>query len=120
MKEIFESWLGQISGEVGLLACGVRLPDGSFLTQSFSYDFPADQWDVVWKKLDETAHTFSLRHLPVARQCWKFERHHLYWAMRPDGLAFGLLATQDALQVNGDYIQSLFEEFMVWDAQAAA
>jgi hypothetical protein len=120
MKAVFESWLSQISPEVGIIACGVRLPDGSFVTHSFSYDFPEDQWQAVWQKLDETVQTFSVRHLPVARQCWTFERHYLLWIMRQDGLALGILTTQESAEAHEQYYQSLLEAFLSWTNQAAA
>lgn len=120
MKAVFESWLQQISPEVGIVACGVRLPDGTFVTHSFSYDFPADQWESVWRKLDETVQTFSLRHLPMARQCWTFQRHHLLWVMRQDGLALGFLVTQEEAEAHESYFQSLVEAFLRWQTQAAA
>jgi hypothetical protein len=120
MKQIFESWLDQISADVGILACAVQFPDTGFITQSFAFDFSADQWDAIWKQLDETAQTLSHRQLLVTWQCWQFEQHYLQWIVRPDGLALGLLASLEAAQPHTEYIQSLLNEFLTWESQKAA
>lgn len=116
MKELFESWLSQIADDVGILACGIRFPDSTFMTQSFAFDFAADQWDAIWKQLDETVQTLRHRRLPGAWQCWQFERHYLQWITRPDGLALGLLASLETAQPHTEYIQSLIEQFIAWEA----
>ena len=120
MKEIFESWLDQISDDVGILACGIRFPDAAIITQSFAFDFSADQWDAIWKQLDETVQTLSHRRLSVTWQCWQFERHYLQWIARPDGLSLGLLASLEGAEPHTEYIQSLLEQFLAWDHQQAA
>ena len=86
-----QSWLQGISADSGVLACGLRHPHGQCISRSFTPNFPEAKLDEIWNQLSEAVKMFQLRRITVERLCWKFDRYHLWFALRPDGLGLGLV-----------------------------
>lgn len=114
-----QSWLHQIASRTGVLACGIRHPRGHCVSQSRSSHLPSAKLDDLWNQLSEAIKTFQLRRIAVERLCWKFEHCHLCYALRPDGIAFGVILKPPAGHSQAQF-HRLIREFLDQDWRLAA
>jgi hypothetical protein len=113
------TWLNRISADSGLLACGVRLPQGSCVNQSFTPSFPSEKLDDVWGQLSEAVNAFRLRRIALNRLCWKYDRVHVWFVVRPDGLGLGLVF-KPAVAGNRAQVEVILQDFPHQDWRLAA
>jgi hypothetical protein len=102
MNDTLNQWFASRTSEPGLLSFGVRLPDGNCASQSFSNDYPCDQFDETLRSLAETLPLFSQNGFVPRWLTWTFEQGQMRVALRPDGLLLCL-----AIQPNSPAAQNL-------------
>jgi hypothetical protein len=110
MNQMITEWFANCAIAPGILGCGVRLPDGSCVTRSFSDGFPRERLDQVLQTLGGSWSSFIAHGLAPRWVTWTFEQGQLRAALRPDGLLLGL-----AIQSNSpaaEKMDLLTEEFL--------
>jgi hypothetical protein len=110
MNQMIIEWFASCALAPGILGCGVRLPDGTCVSQSFSDDCPRERLDQALQTFGESFSTFTVHGLEPRWLTWTFERGQLRVARRPDGLLLGL-----AIQPNSPAAENmdlLTEEFL--------
>ena len=96
MKESFQHWLTENSLVPGVLACGVRFPDRSCLSQSHTELLPNERLDQIWQRLSETVTFLNSQRLAPTQLSWTFSESQIHLALRPDGISLGLITAPEA------------------------
>ncbi len=110
MNHVINQWFASCALAPGILGCGVRLPDGTCVSQSFHDSCPRERLDQTLQNLADSFDSFSAYGLAPRWLTWTFEHGQLRVARRPDGLLLGL-----ALQPNSPAAENLdlrTEEFL--------
>jgi len=110
MNNIISQWFASCALAPGILGCGVRLPDGTCVSQSFSDNCPRELLDQALQNLGDSLSAISIHGLAPRWLTWTFEQGQLRVAGRPDGLLLGL-----AIQPNSpaaENLDLLTEEFL--------
>jgi hypothetical protein len=111
MKEFVNRWLSQTMAVPGILACGIRFPDNTYLTQSFSQTFPAEALDNAWRCASDTFQVLKINFFPHERVRWVYQAAFLYCARRQDGICLGIFTAKEPLAFDPDEIERLIAEF---------
>lgn len=120
MKQTVQTWLSQLPGQAGILACAVRFPAQDGLVEYTLEGFREGQLESVRETMMETLHAFTSRQWNARHLCWRFEGHCLELALRADGLAFIALYTLEPSQQKPTLLKSILEEFHNFDVRLAA
>src|SRR6266496_4333629 len=64
MKDILQQWLAQRTQVSGVLACGIRFPDKTSLTQSWSKEFPVESLENAWRCVSDTFQVLKINFFP--------------------------------------------------------
>ncbi len=110
MNQMITQWFASCALAPGILGCGIRLTDGTCVSQSFSGICPRERLDQALQTLDESLAAFTTHGLAPRWLTWTFDLGQLRVALRPDGLLLGL-----AIQPNSpaaEKIDLLTEEFL--------
>jgi hypothetical protein len=119
MKDLVKAWIIESPRVVGVLACGVGLPDKTTLTETYSRDFPAAALDNVWRCVADACQVLLLHRLPAARMRWVYENGLLHCVRRSDGLLLGLLTRRSPVEVDAAGLEQLIESFKALRAPPA-
>lgn len=111
MKEAVRSWMAHNPRVPGLLAYGVRFPDKSSLSESYSPDFPLEAMENAWRCIADTYQVLTLHRLPVARMNWVYERSLLTCVRRNDGIILGLFLAARERSRDTNNLERLVAEF---------
>ena len=96
MKDRVQQWLIDRASPPGMLACGLRRPNGKFICRSVEAAYPATQMEKILGQFD------SLRAAVVSdnispRWCtWAFEHGQIRFVERPDGWLLGLVVRTES------------------------
>ncbi len=113
MNAMINQWFASCALAPGILGCGVRLPDGASVSQSFNEHCPRERLDQALQCLGDSLPSFFTHGLAPRWLTWTFEQGQLRVALRPDGLLLGL-----AVQPNSpaaENLDLLTEEFLALD-----
>ena len=116
MNNLINQWFASCALAPGILGCGVRMPDGSCVSQSFHDGCPNERLDQALHSLGDSFRSFSVYGLAPRWVTWTFEQGQLRVAQRPDGLLLGL-----AIQPNSpaaENLDLLTEEFLALNLAA--
>lgn len=93
----------------GMLGCGMRLPDSTCLSYSFSELYPSEYLDRILDQLAGTMTLLADHGLAPHRLVWTFEQGQFFLITRPDGalLALATLPNTEA----AENVDQLAEEF---------
>jgi hypothetical protein len=91
----FQAWLDKTAHYSGVLACGVRLANQSFLAKSYHESFPEARLGELLQCVSEMAYTLRNSRLGSARLRWVFENGQVHSARRPDGVLAVLAGSKD-------------------------
>ena len=119
MKEVIDQWLRERVQLVGGLACGVRFPDKSSLTQSWSSDFPIKALDNAWRCASDAFQVLKINFFPHEYVRWAYENAFLYCARRDDGICLGIFISKDLHAFNSEEVEQLLAEFRLLNAAPA-
>jgi len=111
MKESLGQWLSQRTRLRGVLACGVRFPDKTSLTQSWSPEFTESSLENAWRCASDAFQVLRGNSFPNERVRWIYEKAILYCARREDGICLGIFTTKDKGTVDAAEIEQLIAEF---------
>lgn len=111
MKEVVEEWLGRQAQVVGVLACGVRLPDEAFLMQTPAAGYPRESLENALRCVADTFEVLKLNEFPHQQLRWVFQNALLYCVGRGDGAYLGILTGRDPGQVDLPGIERMVQEF---------
>lgn len=113
MKDFLNQWLGRHARLRGVLACGVRFPDRTSLTQSWSPEFPEPSLDNAWRCASDAFQVLKVNFFPNERVRWVYEKAYLHCARRDDGICLGIFIAKDREAVDAVEIERLIAEFRV-------
>lgn len=111
MKESLSQWLSRRTRLRGVLACGVRLPDKTSLTQSWSPEFTASSLENAWRCASDAFQVLRVNSFPNERVRWVYEQALLYCARREDGTCLGIFTAKEREAVDAAEIERLMAEF---------
>jgi hypothetical protein len=111
MKEFLSQWLNQRARLRGVLACGVRFPDKTSVTQSWSPEFPSPSLDNAWRCASDAFQVLKINFFPNERARWVYEKAFLDCARREDGICLGIFTTKERGAVDTAEIERLIAEF---------
>ncbi len=111
MNEFLSQWLHQRARLPGVLACGVRFPDKTSLTQSWSPEFSAPSLNNAWRCASDAFQVLRVNFFPDERVRWVYERALLLCTRREDGICLGIFTAKDPGAVDAAEIERLIAEF---------
>ena len=111
MNEIINRWIERIPPVSGVLACGVRHPDNTSASRSWSDELAAEALDNAWRGAADVFHVLKLNRLPFERMRWVYEQALLYCEQNEDGACFVLFTARDPQRVDHEGIARLLREF---------
>ena len=115
MKETLHQWLARRTQLPGVLACGVRYPDKTSFTQTWSADFPAQALDNALRCMSDAFQVLKINFFPHERARWVYEHAFLYCARRDDGICLGIFTAKDPQAFDAAAVEYLVEEFHLLD-----
>lgn len=111
MKEAIDQWLAQMTPVSGVLACGVRYPDQTSTTKSWSEHYPEATLESAWRSAVDAFQVLKLNRLPSERMRWVYERALLYCERRKDGVCLTFFTHRDPAAVDLEGVVRLIQEF---------
>ena len=111
MKEAVHQWLEEMTPVSGVLACGVRYPDQTSATKSWSDRYPEAALDGAWRSVADAFQVLKLNRLPGERMRWVYERALLYCERRKDGACLAFFTHRDPEAVDLEGVVRLIQEF---------
>ena len=118
MKESLRQWLNRRARMRGVLACGVRFPDKTSVTQSWSPEFAAPSLENAWRCASDAFQVLRVNFFPNERVRWVYEKALLHCACREDGICLGIFTAKDGGGVDAAEIERLLVEFCALRAGA--
>lgn len=119
MKVVIRQWLSQRTQVPGVLACGVRFPDKTACTQTWSPDFPAASLDNAWRCVSDAFQVIKHDFFPNQRVRWVYENALLFCTCRDDGIGLGIFTAKDAQSFDANEVEQLIAEFTALGPAAA-
>jgi hypothetical protein len=111
MSDSLIQWLHQRSRAPGVLACGLRFPDKTTASCSYSPSFPTECLDRTWRYVGDMFEVASLHGFAHQRARWLYERAGLNCVLRPDRVFFGAFIGLDLKPEEAEVVAELFAEF---------
>ena len=111
MKELLNDWLNRRARLRGVLACGVRFPDKTSLTQSWSPEFSVPSLDNAWRCASDAFQVLKVNFFPNERVRWVYEKAFLHCSRRADGICLGIFTAKDPGAFDAAEIEQLIAEF---------
>jgi len=111
MNESLSQWLARRARLRGVFACGVRLPDKTSLTQSWSPEFAVQSLENAWRCASDAFQVLKVNFFPNDRVLWVYEKAFLHCARRADGMCLGIFTAKERGAVDAGEIEQLIDEF---------
>jgi len=111
MKDILQRWLAERTQVTGVLACGVRFPDKTSLTQTWSKEFPPESLENAWRCVSDTFQVLKINFFPNEQIRWVYENAYLYCGRRYDGVCLAIFTSKDPGVFDPETIENLMTEF---------
>jgi hypothetical protein len=118
MKEFISQWLSRRARLPGVLACGVRFPDKTTLSQSWSPEFTGPSLDNALRCASDAFQVLKANVFPNERVSWVYEKVLLHCACREDEICLGIFTANDPGAVDAAEIERLIAEFRALRANA--
>lgn len=109
MREKFNAWLGGAAAMPAVVAAAVRLSERACLSRSANDLYPLDRFSLACQLVAEAVALLNSRPGPPLHLVLRFQEGELHFALRPDGIALGLLTKLNASE--SPTIQKLITEF---------
>lgn len=110
MKISAQQWLTDRALLPGILACGLRSPQGNLVCNSPGELFPADQVEQLLGHYDTLRAGLFSDKLAPRWSTWTFEQGQIRFVARPDGWLLGLIVHSETDIRSA--LDSLSEEFL--------
>jgi hypothetical protein len=111
MNETVNRWLEEMAPVAGVLACGVRHPDQTSVTRSWSAHYSEAALENAWRCVADAFQVLKLNRLPGERMRWVYAQALLYCERRKDGVCFAFFTARDPQEVDLPGVVRLIEEF---------
>lgn len=109
MNDTVQSWMERAGQNTGVLACGARLSDRSFVARSFSAQISEEQVAQAIRSLSDAAYALQQNRIAADRLRWTFENAQIRCISRPGGVLAALLLTPES--ANLPEIEQLLADF---------
>jgi hypothetical protein len=96
MKNFAEQWLAGRASPPGMLACGVRRPDGKLVCRDLDEICPPGTMEKILGQFDGLRVALFSGWLAPRWCTWVFEQGHVRYVARPDGWLLGLIARSES------------------------
>jgi hypothetical protein len=111
MKSILQQWLAERTQVPGVIACGIRFPDKTSLTQSWSKEFQIESLENAWRCVSDTFQVLKINFFPNEKIRWVYENAFLYCGRRYDGICLAIFTSKDPQVFDPEIIEKLMTEF---------
>jgi hypothetical protein len=111
MKGNFKTWFAGLPAVPGMLACGVRRPDGKCIGHGDGKNYPAEKIEKLLRQFVELHEPLAAAELSPRWTTWAFEYGHLRFVSRPDKWLLMLLVTPETEAMRE--LDALSEDFLV-------
>jgi hypothetical protein len=115
MKADFKTWFAALPAVPGMLACGVRQPNGKCAGYGDEKIYPAEKIEKLLKQFAELHGPLAAAELSPRWTTWAFEYGHLRFVARPDRRLLMLLVSPDTEAVCE--LDRIAEEFLAGTAK---
>jgi hypothetical protein len=112
MKATLNLWLSQNLRVHGVLAGGIRYPDGAAFSQTFSSAYPQGACDNALRLLGDLFRLFQSNRLPCETTRLTFQNGVLHAVRRPDGACLGVFTLHDPNDYDETELNRLLETFL--------
>lgn len=112
MSAAAESWLQKAAARRGVLACGVRLADRSFLVRTNREELSNVRIEQALKKLFDVVQLIQQNQLSTDRLFWTFESGQILFTARPGGAVAALFVNKDLANTNE--MENLLADFAAY------
>jgi len=96
MKNSAQQWLTGRASPPGMLACGLRGPDGKIESHSLEEICPTTALGKILSQFDGLSATLLSDQFAPRWSTWAFEQGHIRFVVRPDGWLLGLVVRADS------------------------
>jgi hypothetical protein len=110
MKKSCEEFLAARLPLPGLAACGVRLPDGMLIHQTFTRWLMPNQIRQATAHLAQTSENLRHHQIEPLRMAWVFEHLRVHLRMRPDKACLALFV-ENRPELEARSFESVLEAF---------
>jgi hypothetical protein len=109
MKNDFKSWFASLPAVPGVIACGVRQPNGKWGGFSDEKNFPAEKIGNLLQQFAELHEPLAPAELPARWTTWVFEYGQLRFVPRPDQWLLLLVVSPETEAAQGlDHLSEIF------------
>jgi hypothetical protein len=96
VKNLAEQWLAGRASPPGMLACGVRRPDGKLVCRSLEEICPPGTMEKILGQFDALRAALFSDQLAPRWSTWVFDQGQIRLVPRPDGWLLGLIARSES------------------------
>ena len=96
MKDDFQTWFAGLRAVPGVLACGIRRPNGKCTSHGSGINHPAEKIDKLLRLFADLHEPLTASEFSPRWTTWAFEYGHLRFVSRPDKWLLLLLASPDS------------------------
>jgi hypothetical protein len=110
MKKPVQQWLTNRASPPGMLACGLRRPNGELICHSREDTCPTEKMEAILRQFESLRTTLGSDLLAPRWWTWTFEQGQIRFVARPDGWLLGLVVRFDSEAM--PQLDSLSNEFL--------
>lgn len=96
MKTPALQWLTERASPAGMLACGLRRPDGKYVCRSGEESCPAARLERILGQYDGLRASVFTDKISPRWSTWAFEQGQIRFVERPDGWLLGLIVRTES------------------------
>lgn len=96
MKNPAQQWLVDRASPAGMLACGLRRPDGKYVCRSVEENFPVGKMERILGQFENQRAALFTDALSPRWVTWAFEQGQVRFVERPDGWLLGLVVRTES------------------------
>jgi len=96
MKDPAQQWLADHASPAGMLACGLRRPDGKYVCRSCEESCPAAKMEKILGQFAGLRAAVFTEKVSPRWSTWAFEQGQIRFVERPDGWLLGLVVRTES------------------------
>jgi hypothetical protein len=110
MSDFNQQWLTRRASPPGMVACGLRGPDGKALCHTLEESCPAAKMEQILAQFEHVRSALFSEQLAPRWHTWAFEQGQIRFVQRPDGWLLGLVVRPNSDA--GRRLDALSQEFL--------
>ena len=91
MNNTVQDWLASRAAPPGVVACGLRQPDGNYICHSADESCPVEKMEKILGQFHQMRATLFTGDFLPRWNTWTFERARIRFVEHPDGWLLGLI-----------------------------